>query len=251
MPRGEPIQALVRGLEILEAVNRSEHGLSLSEIASQTGLKSTTAHNLVKTLIHKEYLTKQIQPVRYRSGAAVASLIRDFCGSSFLERSGEVLKAFVAREKGSDALITEYVHGEAAVRIHVRPQRPTTVERPRDRTMHPYGSATAVMLHALLPDEDRVAFRQRHPFWEFGAHLWESEDDFELAVAQTRENQISVPWKRKHHGKFPAAAPVLGPNNELLAVFGASIPCEKLNDRRRRAFVNAVRKTAEELSEEN
>jgi IclR family acetate operon transcriptional repressor len=251
MPRGEPIQALVRGLEILEAVNRSAHGLSLSQIAERTGLKTTTAHNLVRTLIHKDYLSKQSHPVRYRVGSAVASLIRDFSGSSFLDRGAEVLKAFVARETSADALITEYVHGEVAVRIQVRPERPTTVERPRDRTMHPYGSASAVMFHALLSDEEREAFGQRHPFWEFGAHLWGSEDEFEVAVARARERQLAAPWKRKHHGKFPVAAPVLGPHNEPIAVFGASIPSETLEEGGRRAFVNAVRATAEELSEKN
>ncbi len=249
MPRGEPIQALVRGLEILEAVNRSEHGLALGEIAQQTGLKNTTAHNLVRTLIHKNYLTKQNQPPRYQTGSAMGSLMRDFCVSSLLDQGGEILKAFVSREPEADALISEYLHGEVAVRIQVRPERPKLVERPRDRAMHPYGSASAIMFHALLPHEERMAFLKRHPFWEFGAHLWENEEVFEGIVAQARERLWSVPWKSKHHGKFPVAAPVFGTHHELLAIFGASLPSEGLNEKRRRAFVNAVKKTAAELSE--
>ncbi len=78
-------------------VNASATGLSLGEIASATGLKATTAHNLARTLVHKGYLSKLARPVRFQTGPAVTALIQDHCRDSLLERAATALREFCAR----------------------------------------------------------------------------------------------------------------------------------------------------------
>ncbi len=250
MAGGEPVQALIRGLDILEAVNRSDRGLSLAEIASATGLKTTTAHNLVRTLILKGYLVKQTKPVRYRTGEALQELVRESCESSLLKRSATVLRSLVQREPKAGVLLSEYLRGEVLVRLQVHPERPGVVQRPHGRTMHPYGSASALLLHAYLPAVEQQAFMERHPFWEHGAHIWKTEDALHTAMAETRKRGVAVPWRRKKRGEFAVAAPVLRPNHELVAILGASQPAEGLKADRRSAFIAAVKEAAAELSAE-
>lgn len=248
MPSNKPVQALVRGLEILEAVNRNPQGASLAEIAATTGLRSTTAHNLVRTLAQKGYLARAERPVRYHTGPAVEQLIREYTESSLLTRCSAAMDELGARFPGADVILSEYLHGQVAVRLHRRPGNAGKVERAYGRTMHPYGSASGLLLQAFLSAEELAAFRQRLPFWEHGAHLWKTEAALAAVLDSTRQDRVAVPPLDSQ--LFVCAAPVLRPNHALAAVLGASMPAAAITEPQREALVQDLKETALRLSAE-
>ncbi len=248
MPGNQHVQSVTRALEILEVVNSSPRALSLAEIADQVGLKHTTTHNLVRTLAHRGYLAKETQPVRFRSGPAVADLIQGYCRDSLLERGAPALRRFTQRFPQASPILCQYLHGDIVVRLRMQPERPGVLERPLNAAMHPYGTACGILVQAFLPDEDRAAFRRRHPFWEHGAHLWQTADAFEEVLAAVRGRGVAAPWRGGEKPLLPAAAPVLRPNGELIAVFGASLPGDRIPAAEEEAFIEAVCATADRLS---
>lgn len=54
--RAAGVQSVDRALEILEVIHAHGGQLSLSELATQTGLPAPTAHRLLRTMIAKGYI---------------------------------------------------------------------------------------------------------------------------------------------------------------------------------------------------
>src|SRR6187549_828661 len=77
MPHNELIQSLLRAVDVIELVAQSERGLSLGEVCNALGLKQPTAHNLIRTLVARDFVEKTTSPVRYRLGSAVARLAEE------------------------------------------------------------------------------------------------------------------------------------------------------------------------------
>ncbi|MFC6671504.1 helix-turn-helix domain-containing protein [Marinobacterium aestuariivivens] len=52
------VQGLVRGLDVLYALNRLDGGASIADLSSQTGLHRTTVRRLLETLIGEGYVRR-------------------------------------------------------------------------------------------------------------------------------------------------------------------------------------------------
>lgn len=74
MPHSDLVQSVTRAVAILELVAGSPASMSLKEICEALGLKVSTAHNIVRTLIAKGLLAGSARPVRYMLGPAVGRL---------------------------------------------------------------------------------------------------------------------------------------------------------------------------------
>jgi Holliday junction resolvasome RuvABC DNA-binding subunit len=72
MPGNEPVQALLKGLDIILALASSEDGMRLNELCESQGLNPSTAHNLVKTLRLKASSTRGGRAFARRRGAQAA-----------------------------------------------------------------------------------------------------------------------------------------------------------------------------------
>ena len=72
-------QSLLRGLRILDAISASARGLTLSELSQTVGLAPSTAHRLLKTLEHEEFVQQDPELAIWRIGVKAFRI-----GSAFL-----------------------------------------------------------------------------------------------------------------------------------------------------------------------
>ena len=123
-----PVEALRRGLAMLELL--SEHGaLSLSELAAKMGLKRTTAHNLLKTLVMCGYAANDGDGV-YRLGGkirrlAVAQLLNRISQG---QAQGVLSVLSVLTEQiGETLVLAGLVNGRRKVPARTNPQQAVLV----------------------------------------------------------------------------------------------------------------------------
>jgi DNA-binding IclR family transcriptional regulator len=223
MPGSGLIQSVSRGLSILEAVARSEDGLTLSQLARQLGLKSPTVHNLARTLAARGFLRKVRGPLRYQLGERVGELATLAADNDLMRRAVPVVEALFARLGVATVTLVRPIGGEVLNCLRISPERPGVLERPAGRAMHPYGTASALLFQAFWPEPQRAAYRQRYPFWQYGAHLWGEADRLEAALGRIRRaGHVALPMPRA--GTFLVAVPVVGARDELQAALGACVP---------------------------
>lgn len=227
MAGSDTVQSVERSLDVLELVARSEGGLGLQDLCELTGLKSSTVHNLVRTLVLRGYLVKQQKPQRYDLGPALQGLALEHENRTLrrveevaVRRLGEQLPGFtitLAQAQGGDVLAV----------LRLGREQPGIVARPRQQVMGPYASASALVYQAFWHDEARASFRRHNPFDEYGAALWQRPEALEAFLAEVRQRGVVVlPRLADRQVWTRAAVPVFSPRGELLGTLGAACPHE-------------------------
>ncbi len=246
MPHNDLVQSLIRGLDILEIIVRDGDGIALKDISERLELKRPTAYNLLRTLTAKGFLVKHGSPPRYAPGAALSELLNDYSRRDYLRRGGEAVSSLFEEIQDATVSIAECVAGQIVSVLRMSPERPGFLERPQGRVLHPYGSASALVFQAYWGADEREGYRQRHLFWEHGAHIWENMEQLDHQLAEIREQGCASP--SLGDGVFVAAAPVMGRGGDVVAALGIAMPTDKLAGRRRKSIIARARVTALAIS---
>ena len=244
---GGAVQSLLRGMEILELLARSEWGLSLQDVCEQTGLKPTTAHNLLRTLSMRGFVARDARPVRYRIGSALPELVHLRSRRQFLRRAAEQLRQLARRHLGGTFTLSEIAERQVVVALRLSADRPDRVSEPRGQVLSPYTTACGLAYQAFAAPSAREEYRQAHPFWEHVGRLWESPEMLESFLLQARRNgYVSVSFRGEH--VFKASAPVYGDGGELVALLGGSRPAKGMARAEHESYVQDLRSAARRLS---
>jgi len=232
---------------VLSLIARSEDGLSLREVAGALGLKAPTAHNLLRTLAAKGFLERTGRPVRYRLGGAVMELADLRARRDWLRGAAEVVADLHRAFPAGTVTFAEPVGGEVMATLRMSWERPGVLERPTNRVMSAYGTASAIVYQAFASEEERSAYRRRHPFWEEGAMLWHDPPRLEAFLAEVRRTGRAV-LDLKSSVMWPVAAAVFGPYHEFRAILGVSYPVTGLDESTRRRIIDRVLDAARRIS---
>ena len=94
------VQSILRGTEIVEAVSRSEEGMTLNQIAEQVGLKTTTVYNLLRSFCASDWLERDAEG-KYFVGPGLLTVVRAGNGSAVLSRAMVILRELHESMKGA------------------------------------------------------------------------------------------------------------------------------------------------------
>jgi DNA-binding IclR family transcriptional regulator len=232
MPRSELVQSLLRAVDVIELIAQSERGLSLGEVCNSLGLKQPTAHNLIRTLVARDFVEKTVSPVRYRLGSAVMRLAEERASHAVVQQAAIVLRELfqslreylpskLLPQEEASISFSQHVGGEVLMLLRLRVQRPGVLERPK-LVMSAYQSASPICFQAFWSAEERDDYRRRHPFLEQGAPLWKTRDHLEQYLGRVREQGYAQPPVFPQE-QLRVAVPVWGQGHQLLGVLGAGI----------------------------
>jgi DNA-binding IclR family transcriptional regulator len=247
MPRNQLVQSLERGLVILGQIARSDDGLTLQDISRSVGLKPTTAHNLIRTLASQGFVEKTLRPVRYRVGPMLDDLSSLHRRKMVMRRVPAVLRGLFNSLDRATVVFAQVAGGDIRKSMRINAERPSVIEYPQDVFQHPYVSASALLIQSLWTEEERVVYRNRYPFLEYGAHAWGTMDRFDEQMEAVRAKGYAVVDLEKR-GVFAVSAPVTGSDGQVLGAIGGNIPFERATGPERRRMIEEVLKAAAELS---
>lgn len=153
-----PIRALLRGLETLETLNR-EDGLTVTEVASQTGLPRTTAYRVLETLCAGGFVLRDEADDCYRPTQRVQSLAHGFADEQWITAIAQPeMEALCRRILWPLMLSTVSPSGELRLRVVTDHMSPLALERyhPGDK-LGLADSPAGVMRLACAGPEQREA----------------------------------------------------------------------------------------------
>lgn len=232
MPHNNLVQSLLRGVDVLELVAQSERGLSLGEVCNALGLKQPTAHNLIRTLVAREFVEKTTSPVRYRLGPAVSRLAEERQSYQVVRQASRVMYELFERfrahlptklrpDEEASLSFSQHVGGEVVMLLRLRLQRLGVLERPK-LVMTAYQSAAPLCFQAFWSREELEDYRRRHPFLDQGVPIWRTLDALEKFLHESRQlGYVQPPMYPVE--QFRVAVPVFGEGHRLIGVLGAGI----------------------------
>ncbi|RJS94922.1 IclR family transcriptional regulator [Salinisphaera sp. Q1T1-3] len=216
------IQSVERALAILEHLAHAGGASSLQHIASDIGTRSTTAHNLLQTLVALGYVRRRANDTRYHLGERILNLSRVVGDDRGLCRQLRPTLEAIARETGETVFVAVPSGDEVYFLDAIESQKPLRASSQAGERQPMAGSAIGLLFLALDPG------LRRHGMDVHADRLGPSLDRTLETIAargyaldqnnyQAGLSCIAVPWVS---------------NGSLRAGFGLSGPSARLTSKR-------------------
>ncbi|WP_112467595.1 IclR family transcriptional regulator [Streptomyces triticisoli] len=243
-----PVQSIERAAAILRLLAGGPRRLGLGEVASSLGLAKGTAHGILRTLQHVDFVEQDEATGKYQLGAALLHL-----GTSYLDvnelrsRSLNWADALAARS-GEAVRLGTPLEGRVLVVHHVfRP----------DDTLQTLDVGALLPLHASSLGKVLLAFGAatvdppEEGLEAYTRHTLVAPEDLNRALAEIRELGWGAEVQEMSMGDAGVAAPIRGQGGLVVGAIGLSGPVERICDTRGRplqALIALLRDAARAIS---
>ncbi|MER7576957.1 IclR family transcriptional regulator [Streptomyces sp. NPDC126514] len=244
-----PVQSIERAAAILRLLAGGSKRLGLGEVASSLGLAKGTAHGLLRTLQHVDFVEQDPATGKYQLGGALLHL-----GTSYLDvnelrsRSLNWADALAGRS-GETVRLGTPLEGRVLVIHHVfRP----------DDTLQTLDVGALLPLHASSLGKVLLAFGTAPvaPLLEtepeaYTRHTLVRRDDLNRALAEIRDLGWGAEVQELTMGEAGIAAPIRGQGGLVVGAIGVSGPVERICDTKGRpqpALITLLREAARAIS---
>jgi IclR family transcriptional regulator, pca regulon regulatory protein len=242
------VEALARGLDILEAFSESQTSLSLTEIAAAAGLGKSTAFRFVYTLEELGYLARDPETKRYRPGLKVLRLGFTALNSLGLRQIAQPhLKALSAR-CGETTNMTIRDGAEVVYIARNRTQQIVGINLSIGSRLPGYCTSMGkAQLIDLRVDELRDLLGDG-PYPQRGPNTLTSLEALLAELEKVRQQGYAVNDEELAAGLRSVAAPIRDCDGEIVAAINISVPSARISRRQlEEGFAPMVRDTAQEI----
>jgi DNA-binding IclR family transcriptional regulator len=240
------VRSLSKGLDVLRLVGNSDRGLRLGEIAEALAQKVPATHYMVRTLLARGFLEKRSGNLLHIGPALLEIAGRQQNTSLAAAAEKELLRLHETLPAGA-VIFGVATRQEMRQIYRISHERPHVLQRLSGDLLHPYASAAGLVGLAFASDAVRMMMEERHPFAEYGAHLWKARARLEEFLAGVRRDHVAIcPFDAELF--FRASVPVFDGSRRLAAVVGASIPSVNVpGQRERNRVVRELKESASNL----
>src|SRR6185436_8671369 len=217
-----------RALEILEQLGTSPGGLTLSELSAQLGLPKNAVFRITNTLKARGYLARDEKSLRFRLTDKLLRVSQPRVErKGLIEVSMDAMRAHrdecretvqIGRRFGDEGVILEQVEGLHPLRISVD----AGLRFPL------YNNGPGKLLLAYMPEAQRVATIRRLALVPSTPRTITDNADLARECDRIREQGYSVDFAEADEGIHCIAAPILDPQDQLLATIWISAPSRRL-----------------------
>jgi DNA-binding IclR family transcriptional regulator len=244
-----PVQSIERAAAILRLLAGGPRRLGLGEVAASLGLAKGTAHGILRTLQHVDFVEQDEATGKYQLGAALLHL-----GTSYLDvnelrsRSINWADALAARS-GEAVRLGTPLEGRVLVVHHVfRP----------DDTLQTLDVGALLPLHASSLGKVLLAFGTaplesalESELETYTRHTLVVPEHLTRALAEVRELGWAAEVQEMSMGEAGVAAPIRGHGGLVVGAIGMSGPVERICDgqgRPRPSLITLLREAARAIS---
>ncbi|MCC5857354.1 MAG: IclR family transcriptional regulator [Ectothiorhodospiraceae bacterium] len=243
------VQALSRGLTLLDCLASEPRGLLLTDIARRVGLAASTTHRLLATLEHRGFAELEANTGLWRVGAATVAVGSAFIrGRDFVSlarpymrelssRSGETSNLAIERDLG--AVYVAQVESSATIRAF---------SRLGDRVPLACSGVGLALLSAHSAEEVEAIIRETG-LPEYTANSITSLDRLHRLLEQGRLRGYVVDDEYHVLGMRCVAAPFFDGNGEPLAAISLSGPAARLSPEKAEQLGQFVAATSCEITQ--
>ena len=161
-------QTVERAIAILNLFRADRLSLGITEIARQAGLNLTTAHRLVRTLVHEQFMEQDPTNEQYRLGPALAVLGRRAVEGSGIDRARPTIER-LSETTGESVSVGVRSSGGVVVVIQSSSRHALRFEHPAGGAIDVHASAMGKVLLAFGETPPDTAIEELGPLARFTA----------------------------------------------------------------------------------
>jgi IclR family acetate operon transcriptional repressor len=224
-------QAVERAIAIVSCFDSDVPDLGLSEIATRTGLRVSTAHRIVRALVRGGLLAQDPRTERYHLGRRLAVL-----GQSAMARYGLDLVRpqleELAHATGEAASLGVRDGDDVVVVLRAESTQPLRFDRPHGARVPLHASAMGKALLAFAGPEPESTVADLGELTRFTPHTLVRRTDLVADLVATRSRGYSINREERHDGVCGVGAPVLDAGGTARASVAIQGPSHRFDERR-------------------
>ncbi|MEM6392169.1 MAG: helix-turn-helix domain-containing protein [Planctomycetota bacterium] len=219
MAQTEPVQSVMRALDILESVTSSATELSLSEVADLLGLQRATVANLVRTLAKRGYISRETSRSPLRLGPAAWKLVQEAERGALMKRATQRLSVLAGQHPGAHVVLSTWADGQARLVARLDARFPGRAEQPWSEVLNPYTMAQSQVFlafgHVSVLSNTLIRFNLD----DYAKDVFDNVEELEHALAKARQlGYVCPPIDAMN--RFRVACPIYDGRQSLVAAAG-------------------------------
>ncbi|MEV5597750.1 IclR family transcriptional regulator [Streptomyces sp. NPDC052496] len=247
---GRLVPAVTRALDILELFLDGDGTLSAPDITRRLGLPRTSVHELVSTLVARNYLAYvPEQPGRFRLGVRAYQLGSRYAEQLDLAAEGQRVARAVAETCGETVHVALLEGADVIYVAKVDSTHAVRMVSAAGRRLPAHCTAVGKMLLASLPEQ---ALDERVPadaeLTAMTEHSVTSPAELRDQLALIRDRGVAVEQRESNPDVSCVAAPVRDRSGRVVAALSVSVPMIRWSEERCAELAGLARKGAGELS---
>jgi DNA-binding IclR family transcriptional regulator len=243
------VPAVSRALDILELF-LTDGTLSAPEITARLGLPRTTVHELVNTLVDRDYLAAVAgAPIQYRLGMRLFQLGGQFADRLDLTREAQEVAAEVAAACDETVHVAVLDGTEVVYVSKVDSTHPVRMVSAVGRRLPAHCTAVGkVLLAALSPEAFQARYPRGRDLPAMTPQSITSPARLREQLAEVREAGVAYDDCESNEAVGCVAAGVRDSAGLMVAALSISVPTIRWTDQRRAEWTELVRRGAATLS---
>lgn len=242
------IQALDRGLQLMDQLAMTAQPVSLADLSRHLGVDRSTAHRLLSTLQHRGYVQQETVSRHYRLGLKLVVLSRHVLDSlpwqavareamhALTQATGESVNLVVSSSRQFTCVMQQPSEASLAVTSEV------------GAVYAPYATAAGKVLLAHLSDEQRGECLGPAPLMSFTPRTLTDPAALALHLNTVKQLGYAIDDEERYPAVRCVAAPVRNHQAEIMAALSLSGPAVRLTYDRLPALISQLQQTAQQLS---
>lgn len=242
------IQALDRGLMILEALGDEEKDASLSRLAALFPWDKSTTHRLLATLRRRGYVEQDPETGRYRLGLVLLKLSGALNQRLDIRRSAAVLVEELALASRETAHLAVYDRGEVVILVQTDSPEKVRIHTYAGMRLPAHCSSLGKVLLAGMADEDLVQWVKVAGLRRYTEQTLTELKELKTHLVQVRDQGYGLDDQEYEAGIRCLASPVKNSEGQVVAAVGISGPSHRLAAEKRPGYILLVKAAAEKIS---
>ncbi|MEF7613194.1 IclR family transcriptional regulator [Aquincola sp. MAHUQ-54] len=231
--RGAPqIQSVVRALTILELLAAAGHPLALSELCSRAGLKPSTCHHLLGTLVARGYVRHDLRTRDYGLGGRMAELCAQPSEHSALLPLAQPAVRLLGTASGEAVHLATMQGCELVTLLKFDSTHAVRVDTGAvGKSQAAHATATGKALIAWWPRPQLDLLIERVALRRFTDRTITDAAQLHTHLAKVRRNGYAEDIEEFQPGVHCIGAPVRGADGGVVAAVSCSMPTMRANRR--------------------
>lgn len=241
---------MVKTLDILETVCKSDGPLDLQEISRMLDLPNSTTHRLLQTLLEYGYVRQDASTRKYSAGLKIFELSQLMIGNiQFLDVAREPLQN-LASTTHETVHLAVLDHHEVIYLRKYESAPPLALYSRVGRRAPAYCTGVGKVLLAHLPPSELRAFLGSVRLKQFTRKTITDRAALEVELAQIRQQGYAIDNMEHEDGIYCIACPIREHTGEVMAAISVTAPSLRLKLDDLMSFLPLVQKEVATISQE-
>lgn len=242
------VQAIDRAFEIIEALAVEKDGLGITELSQKVLLHKSTVHRILKTLMVRGYVQKDIESGRYKLGVKFVEISSLYLNNIELKTEAHSFLRELVNILNQTVHLAILDNGEVVYIDKIEKVNSIRLYSSIGKRVPAYCTALGKVLLSQFEDDEIVKILKQKELKKYTSNTITNMDVLLKQIEQVKVNGYAIDNEEFQEGIRCISAPVYDYRDKMIAAISASAPKHIFTPEKDSEIALYVKETAKRIS---